>query len=298
MKLKKIILHITYLILISSLFSCGEQDEQLFNDKDAFFAFENSAIASSENSEDIISIPLYLAKSQALGDVRFGVVTEGYDNPAIEGVDYNFITTEYTVSFNGMYHASIDIELINNNEIDGDKRFKLVLDSNTIGASHGMANGDNSEFEITIIDDEHPLAPILGSYTLHWDSPWNGNDLEEENQIFSVEGSSTEVDIVLGYYRDHGDFAQCTKVRGVVDMDALTLSIAVDQETYNDGTHALTLYGDDEEPGGVITEGSIIADIDIDKGEIIFRTPFAIAFTAGPNEGYYEDLYLNPVLRK
>ncbi|WP_430815942.1 hypothetical protein [Carboxylicivirga sp. RSCT41] len=299
MRINNIFQTITALLAVMVLLtSCGEVEKQLFDDKDAFFAFEGSALATAENGTNNLYIPVYIARSIAEGNVSFEVITEGYENPAIEGDDFKILTGNSTISFNGEFYESIEIELINNEDIDGDKKFKLVLASNNIGATHGLANGENSEFEITIIDDEHPLAPILGSYLLYWDSPWNGSGLTEENQIFSVPGSTTEVDIVIGFYRDHGDFAQCTKVRAEVDMEALTLSIQSEQETYNDGTHILTIYGDDEEPGGVVVDTKIVADIDLSAGEIVFRTPFAIAFTGGPNEGYYEDLYINPILRK
>lgn len=299
MRIKNIFQTIAVLLAVMVVFSsCSEEEKHLFDDKDAFFAFESKALASAENGTNNLYIPVYIAKSMAQGEVSFDVVTEVYENPAVEGVDYNILTSNNTLTFNGKYYEFVEIELINNENIDGDRKFKLVLASNNIGAALGMANGNNTEFEITIIDDEHPMAPILGSYTLHWNSPWNGNGLTEENQIFSVPGSTTEVDIVIGYYRDHGDFEQCTKVRAQVDMEALTLSIQAGQETYNDGTHILTIYGDDEEPGGVLVDVAIVADIDLTAGEIVFRTPFAIAFTGGPNEGYYEDLYLNPVLKK
>ncbi|MCG8580975.1 MAG: hypothetical protein MI866_13730 [Bacteroidales bacterium] len=295
--MKFTIKHIFIALISLILASCGEVDKELFSDKDAYFAFVQGSAAITENADENLEISLYLAKSTAKGSVTLEVDTEGFDNPAVEGEDFELLDGK-TVLFNGEYYEEIKIKVIDNDITDKDKQFNLVMVSNDIDAGLGIADGELSGMLITIIDDEHPLAAVLGTYTLNWDSPWNGNDLQEINQIFSVEGSDTEIEMVIGYYRDHPEFGLSTKVKGSVDMDAMTISIAYDQETYNDGTHVMSIYGDDETPGGIITDGYLIGDIDPVSGDITFRNPFAIAFTGGPNAGYYEDLYINPVLKK
>lgn len=292
-KMKHIFLAIIAIVFVA----CGEADKELFNDKDAYFAFEVENASISESSQDNLTISLYIAKSKAQGSVVLEADSEGIDNPAIEGVDFE-IVNDQTVTFNGDYFQEVTIKVMDNDETDRDKQFYLSMVSNNINAGMGLADGKQSKVLITIIDDEHPLASVLGAYTLSYDSPWNGPGQQEINQIFSVEGSDTEVGVVLGYYRDHEDFALATKVKGTVDLEAMTISIAYGQQTYNDGTNVLTMFGDDETPGGVISEGFLIGDIDPVSGDITFRNPFAIAFTGGPNQGYYEDLYLNPVFKK
>ncbi|MBS2210169.1 hypothetical protein KEM09_02085 [Carboxylicivirga mesophila] len=292
-----IVKYIFLAIIALLVVACGEADKQLFDDQDAYFAFEAESASISENSEDRLDLSLYIAKSKAIGTVVLEADSEGLDNPAIEGVDFEIVGDE-TITFRGEYFQEVSIKVMDNDETDGDKQFYLTMVSNDINADLGLADGKQSKVLVTIIDDEHPLASVLGSYTLNYDSPWNGNGQQEVNQIFSVEGSDTEVGIVLGYYRDNEDFALSTKVKGTVDLEAMTVSIAYGQQTYNDGTNVLTMFGDDETPGGIITEGYLIGDIDPVTGDIVFRNPFAIAFTGGPNEGYYEDLYINPVLKK
>lgn len=295
--MKHTIKHIFIAILALLFVACGEEDKALFDDNDAYFAFEIESASISEDSDENLEISLYISKSKALGSVVLAADSEGFDNPAVEGVDFEIVGGE-TVTFRGEYFQEVLIRVMDNDDTDGDKQFNLSMVSNDINAGMGMADGELSNVLITIIDDEHPLASVLGAYTLSYDSPWNGNGQQEMNQIFSVEGSDKQVGIVLGYYRDNEDFALSTKVMGTVDLEAMTISIAYGQQTYNDGTNVLTMFGDDEDPGGIITEGFLIGDIDPVTGDITFRNAFAIVFTGGPNEGYYEDLYINPVLKR
>ena len=297
--MKHTISHIFAILTLMIFFvGCGEAEKEIFDDKDAFFAFESDASVVNENRSEVLKIPVCLSRTVAGGELSFDIVNEGFENPAIEGEDFNVLNSNSTVSFADGLVQNIEIELIDNEEIDKDKQFKIVLASNTIGANLGLANNTSTEFMVTIIDDEHPLAPILGGITLHWNSPWNGNDMYRLNSIFSVEDSDTEVDIALGWYRDNEDFAKATHVRGIINPDDNTISIAYGQVTYDDGTHILTLVGDDETPGGIIEEGNLIGDIDWETGTITFRNPFAIIFSGGPNTGYYQDLYISPVLSK
>nr|WP_321409280.1 hypothetical protein [uncultured Carboxylicivirga sp.] len=157
------------LIYMASLFitallmnSCGEEESQLFNDNDAFFAFETSSSVKLENDIRTLRIPVYLAKSVAKGELTFDVENEGFSNPAIEGVDFTIENTNHTLFFDGEYYANIKVRLIDNDERDGDKKFNIVLKSNTINAGIGMANNANTVHTVNISDNEHPLATLIG----------------------------------------------------------------------------------------------------------------------------------------
>ncbi|MCU4155056.1 hypothetical protein J1N10_03660 [Carboxylicivirga sp. A043] len=147
-------------ILILS--SCGEVEKQDFKDSDAYFAFETSKSVMLENDIRTLRIPVSLAKSTGIGEVTFEVVTEGFDNPAVEGEDFTVKTSNKTVAFEGDWVKNIEIKMIDNYVRDGDKKFKLLLKDNNIGAGIGMANNANTEHIITISDNEHPLAGLIG----------------------------------------------------------------------------------------------------------------------------------------
>lgn len=147
------------LILLSA---CGEVEKQTFKDSDAYFAFETNKSSMLENDIRTLRIPVSLAKSNGVGEVRFEIVTEGFDNPAIEGEDFTVKTSNQTVAFEGDFIKNIEIKMVDNYVRDGDKKFKVVLKDNNIGATIGMANNAKTEHEITISDNEHPLAALIG----------------------------------------------------------------------------------------------------------------------------------------
>lgn len=147
------------LILLSS---CGEAEKQTFKDSDAFFAFETTQSSMLESDIRTLRIPVSLAKSTGTGEVTFDIVNDGYDNPAVEGEDFTVKTSNRTLSFEGDYIKNIEIKMIDNYYRDGDKKFKVVLKDNNIGATIGLANNVKTVHEITISDNEHPLAALIG----------------------------------------------------------------------------------------------------------------------------------------
>lgn len=162
MKMNKI-LHISILLMaIILMSSCGTEEKQLFNDNDAFFAFEESSSVKIENDFRTLRIPVYLAKSIANGEVTFTVDTDGMTNPAVEGEDFTIQNDNNTVVFDGDHYANINIKILDNEVRDGDKKFNLVLTDNNINAAIGMANNTNTVHTVTISDNEHPLAALIG----------------------------------------------------------------------------------------------------------------------------------------
>ncbi|MCG8580441.1 MAG: hypothetical protein MI866_11015 [Bacteroidales bacterium] len=156
---KLLAVFVTGSILFSS---CREVEKATFKDTDAYFAFETDKSSMIENDVSTLRIPVSLAKSSGVGEVTFDIVTEGFDNPAVEGEDFTVKTSNRTVAFEGDFVKSIEIKLIDNYVRDGDKKFKLILKDNNIGATIGMANKAKTEHEITISDNEHPLAALIG----------------------------------------------------------------------------------------------------------------------------------------
>ncbi len=164
--------YILAILFISAMLqSCGDVDKQLFNDKDAFFAFEEESTTVLENDLRPVRIPVSLAKSVAKGEVSFVVDTAGIENPAIEGVDFIIKNSNNTIVFDGDNIENVEIELIDNEVKDGDKSFQIILTDNTVGAQIGLANNSKVKHNISISDNEHPLAALIGYDFIVYETP-------------------------------------------------------------------------------------------------------------------------------
>lgn len=177
MKIKNIIQHIIVLLTgVTFLMSCGEAEEQLFDDKDAFFAFEGVSTSIEENDSKALEIPVYISKSVPVGSVSFEIDTEGIDDKAVEGVDFTIEPSGYSLDFGGDFVRNIKIKTIDNDLEDGVKQFRIKLVQAGSTEKVGMANNDGVSFLVTINDDEHPFAHMFGNYdayetTIEKDSP-------------------------------------------------------------------------------------------------------------------------------
>lgn len=155
--------------LISWAFTSCEEREFIFPDDMAYAAFktpDNSnslELEKSENTTSIVEIPVAVAAHK--GDavtVNFEFSTEGIDNPAIEGVDFELVNTSKTLTFaNRVGVENIQIRVIDNSIVDFTKEIKILLTEATV--SFGLEEG-NTEFSLRITDDEDPLAPYKGSW--------------------------------------------------------------------------------------------------------------------------------------
>lgn len=160
--MKNILIFATLIIALLGLNSCGEEDSALFNNKDAFFAFETNSSVKLENDIRTLRIPVSMAHSVAKGDVTFVIESDGFDNPAVEGVDFTVENTNHTLVFDGDHIENVKIRMIDNEERDRDKKFNIVLSSTTSQAAIGMANQAKAVHTVTISDNEHPLAALIG----------------------------------------------------------------------------------------------------------------------------------------
>ncbi len=78
---------------------------------------------------------------------------------AIEGTD--FTLSSKTVSV-GVGETAITVTPINNDVFQGNKKFNLIIASN----SKGYPIADQDTLTVTLVDDEHPLKAWIGTYTV------------------------------------------------------------------------------------------------------------------------------------
>ncbi len=139
------------------LVACNPNEYATFNDNDAFVAFDGASFSVKEDV-GTLKVPVTLA---SVAGLEKNVTVVGVDGKAKAGVDYN-IKNGGSLSFNSETRtAYVEIEIINRAGVyTGDLNLTLKFDD--LG---GVNAGARSSASVTIQDLDHPLSPILGTYT-------------------------------------------------------------------------------------------------------------------------------------
>jgi hypothetical protein len=148
-----------------SLASCNINEYPSFDDGDAFLAFTSSTAAVGEEAGSLEIPVLLTSKSGLSATAEIEVVADETGTGAIEGT--HFTIENKTLTFSGLEGATqkIKINVIDNDVFGGNKSFTIRLKE---GGSVKL--GAAKTCKVTIQDDEHPLAFILGTYGASADS--------------------------------------------------------------------------------------------------------------------------------
>ena len=168
----KILNKITFglVALATMAFSSCSNDLPEFNDADAFVALRATTASFVENGEGTEVEVLLTSLNGLEGSVDFEIVPDSVA-PANEGVDFTIENASKTLTFTkDAPTQSIKIKAIDNDVYTGDKRFTI----NLVNAK-GVNLGANKSITITVEDDEHPLAFMLGTYAAKGSSLFNGD---------------------------------------------------------------------------------------------------------------------------
>lgn len=159
--MKNMLKYLIVLTLGVMLFASCEEDEITLSEK--IVGFSQSSGLISETSTTPIKIPVYNAAKSGSGcSVNFSFSVEGVANPAVEGTDFTVVNTSNTLSFANYYATdTIIIQPIDNSIYQGNKTIKIILNEPT----GGFELSEQSTYTLTVADDEHPLALILGTFT-------------------------------------------------------------------------------------------------------------------------------------
>ncbi len=147
------------------LASCDINKYPEFDDANAFVAFQSSTAAVGEE-DGSVEIPVLLtSKSGMSATAEIEVVADETGTGAVEGT--HFTIENKTLSFSGLDGAiqKIKINVVDNDVFGGNKSFTIRLKE---GGSVNL--GAAKTCKVTIQDDEHPLAFILGTYGASADS--------------------------------------------------------------------------------------------------------------------------------
>ena len=254
-----------------ALVSCDKNEPNVFDDKDAFVAFDAVSVTYAEDySKDgaTFKIPVTLASVKGLEEtVKFEVVTPD-QKAAVAGVNYELVTTTGVLTFNAENRTQyIEFKTMADGAYTGDLKFSVkLLPSETLPV------GSESECTVTISDIDHPLTFMLGAYTATGVNYWNGpctwtitlyKDAEDDHKVWFD-----------NLFQVDGWAAEDTRYYGVVSDDNTTVNIPFGQESeykYSNG-NPLTLLGFDGSSGydtgsvdvAIIVEG---AKVSLDFGD-------------------------------
>lgn len=152
-----------------ALASCNN-DQPEFNDKDAFVSFTDTKASVDENKATL-EIPVQLSSLKGKeGTVDFEI-TADKTAPAVEGTNYTVANASRTLTFT----KESNVQNIKLNIVDlagtftGDLRLNIKLKN-----AQGVNLGAESSFDVTIVDLDHPLAFMLGTFSASGTSQYNG----------------------------------------------------------------------------------------------------------------------------
>ncbi len=148
--------------LIASFASCDNLNEvPVFDEKDAFVAMDISSVAVDEN-KGTVTIPVTIA---SINPMNTTVSYEVVDSTAKKGVNYNLTDESAVLVFDGQSRTmNIVLNVIDRPGVaDGD----LIFTVNIVAAGNSLNLGANVSCTVKISDLDHPLADILGTYTVN-----------------------------------------------------------------------------------------------------------------------------------
>lgn len=202
--MKNTIKYIACAFALTAAFSCSKLNETpVFEEKDAFVAFDKAAVSISENG-GVVSLPISIASIDPVGVT---VAYEVVDGTAKAGENYNLVNESATFTFDGKARqGTIDINIVDlAGEFTGDLTFTVNLKS-----AGDLNLGFNKSCTVTIGDLDHPLADILGTYTVNGESYFNGpgqweaefiKDAVDVNKVWIrglAPGFATPTDLIYG----------------------------------------------------------------------------------------------------
>ena len=150
------------------LSSCGKSNvPSVFDDSNAFVAFNIASANIDEDSADTLRIAVTLASVAGLNERISYTVTDG---TAKDGVNFTIPDASKTLSFNAENRVQY-IEVVPKYDgiYTGDQTFTISLN-----ASDNVNLGAASTCTVKINDVDHPLSPILGTWTFTATSAYYG----------------------------------------------------------------------------------------------------------------------------
>lgn len=262
--MKKLAILFTASAALVALASCSNLNTTPeFTDDQAFVAFDKLNVSVAEDGKTV-RLPLTIASvDPAKASVSYAVV-DSDANKAKEGKNFKFSDGSGVVTFNGTDRtAYIDIDILDNPGVfTGDIKFQIELVS-----AGELDLGFNKTCTVTITDNDHPLANILGWYTC----------VDEVGaKTWQMEIRKDPKDVTVCWFYNIGAMSSSwagddIMYYGNVDMEKGTITIPLGQtsEYLYSGTTPVTLYSVDMDYQYIYKTGNYVMTI-ADGGKTIY----------------------------
>jgi hypothetical protein len=288
-----------YILILATLalaaVSCNKNENPVFNDADAFVAFDKGAVSVSELA-GTVKIPVTLV---SLAGKETTISYEAVDGTAKAGTNFTLADGAATLTFTKDEPTQIitvnilDPEVVydadgtrTGGKYTGDLKFTLKFKST------GDVNaGRESSCTITIEDVDHPLSAILGDWTFNarkGNSYSAATAVSWANVLRKDETDDHKVWFYNIAYLSAGWAGWDISYYGVVSEDLTTITIPLGQESeyhYSNG-NPVTLYTMDSAFEYIYDSGNIYATIQYDAAGHATGMTFDFDQTdAGTNAG-------------
>lgn len=220
--MKNIYKLISGLAILSVAASCDLNKTPVFDDADAFAAFDISSIGVNEDA-GTVTIPVTIASVDPVA-TTVSYITE--DGTAKAGTNYSLVDESAVITFDGKSRTQNIV--ININNLSGTRTGDLSFSVRLVSAGTLKVGGDNT-CTVTISDLDHPLSSILGTYTCTANDIGLG-EYEWEMTLTKDESDETVVwmDYIVPLAAQNGLDAH---VYGNVSSDLKTITIPSGQGT-------------------------------------------------------------------
>lgn len=280
MKINKL----TYGLLAATMFSfvsCDINEYPKFDNANAFVAIQQTSASISETGEEL-SIPVMLTSLGGMnGSVDFEI-TPDEQKGAVEGTHYTILNDSKTLNFTADAATQyIKFKIIDNDVFGGDVKMTITLKN-----AQGVLLGASKTCVVTIEDNEHPLAFILGTMTaIGYDYFSDG---AEEEWTATFEKDPADLTKVWIYNICSGGCS--LPVYGIVNEEKTEIRIPVGQATANTSSYDVILEGFRDNGETDIENGDCIIGKISEDGTITIEDWFgAHAYSAGTTNsaGWY-----------
>ncbi|MBR1678729.1 MAG: hypothetical protein IJ701_04665 [Bacteroidales bacterium] len=296
--MKRITTYFSLVALVAFAASCNSNSDPVFDDGDAFVAFDKAA-ASCNETDGEIDIAVTLASVKGVSTT---ISYEAVDGTAKAGVNYDLADGTGTLTFTPEARTQYikvkiydpEVTFLEDGTRDkgkytGDLKFSLKFKS-----TGDVNSGADNTCTITISDLDHPLSAILGDWTFSancrgamasWPCEIRKDD-EDDHLVWFYD---------LVYFSRSGWDGWDISYYGVVSEDLTTITIPLGQESeykYSNG-ESVVLYAVDAALNEIFDSGNVTATISYDaEGHatgLVFNLDDTPAGEGGGLIGYIPD---------
>ena len=267
--------------------SCDINKPDIFDDDNAFVAFDKGTMSITEAAGAKLSIPVTLASVAGIEEsVSFKVV----DGTAVAGTNFELLTVSGVLNFDAENRTQyIEFEILPDGKFTGDITFSVEF-TNTGSVQAGAEN----KCTVTIMDSDHPFSAVLGTYSVTGISGRAGG---EATWTASISADPSDINrLLLTDFVDLGGsgLEGALVYYGTIDDEMTTITIPIGQTATFSGTD-FYLWGMDASEADIET-GTITVTI-LKDGDTVTGLDFGdtmgieVVVTEGPNAGYWGFVY-------